>query len=155
MAALPNKLPIIGQYSRPSDSRAILGGEASNEIIFAVVGGAGSGTSFIAKTLRNILVEANIDAPILKASKVILEWAVRMGKPIPPPEPTTLFPCALSRRVRSRSRNAFLNCRAVSPPANSAPRVWSRCDHALHSLQQASAKLQYFRLHKLPLRLGK
>ncbi len=90
MAALPNKLPIIGQYSRPSDSRAILGGEASNEIIFAVVGGAGSGTSFIAKTLRNILVDANIDAPILKASKVILEWAVRMGKPIPPPEPKTL-----------------------------------------------------------------
>jgi len=90
LSALPNQLPIVGQAARTIDSRDILGGEASREIVFAVVGGAGSGTSFIAKTLQSILVEANIDAPVLKASKVILEWATRNRKPIPPAQPKTL-----------------------------------------------------------------
>ncbi len=90
MSALPNELPIFGKRARVIDSRDILGREASHEIVFAVVGGAGSGTSFVAKTLHNILVEAKIDAPILKARKVILDWATKMGKPIPPSKPKTL-----------------------------------------------------------------
>jgi hypothetical protein len=90
LSALQNLLPIIGQKTGITDSRDVLSGEASHEIIFAVVGGAGSGTSFIAKTLQSILVEANVDAPILKASNVILEWANRNKKPIPPALPKTL-----------------------------------------------------------------
>jgi len=90
VSALPNQLPIIGQRTGVTDSRDVLSGEASHEIIFAVVGGAGSGTSFIAKTLQSILVDANIDAPILKASNVILEWAARNKKQIPPTQPKTL-----------------------------------------------------------------
>src|ERR1035437_1358191 len=83
MSALPNELPIVGQRARMIDSRDVLSGEASNEIIFAVVGGAGSGTSVITNTLQSILIEAGIDAPILKASKVIRDWAKRNRKPIP------------------------------------------------------------------------
>jgi hypothetical protein len=90
LSALPSQFPIIRRSKDLVDSRDVLGGEASHEIIFAVVGGAGSGTSFIAKTLQSILVDANIDAPILKASKVILEWAAKVKKPIPPTEPKTL-----------------------------------------------------------------
>jgi deoxycytidylate deaminase len=63
--------------------------------VFAVVGGAGSGTSVIAKTLRGLIVDARIgsetfDATILKASSVIREWARKNGKPIPPSDPKKL-----------------------------------------------------------------
>jgi deoxycytidylate deaminase len=67
-----------------------LGGEASNEVVFAVVGGAGSGTSVIAETLQDLLREAQIDSEILKESQVILQWAKKNGRPVPPSRPKTL-----------------------------------------------------------------
>ncbi len=90
ISALPKTLTVLGQGTGTADSREILTGEASNEIVFAVVGGAGSGTSVIANTLQHLLSEAHIDASILKASEVIIEWANRTGKPIPAAIPKTL-----------------------------------------------------------------
>lgn len=46
----------------------------SNELIFAVVGHAGSGTSEIAEQLSEALRHSSYDVHLLKASKVISEW---------------------------------------------------------------------------------
>ena len=62
--------------------------EHSNELIFAVVGHAGSGTSEVAKKLKDALENTSLkggpfDATILKARDVIVEWAKPRGlKPI-------------------------------------------------------------------------
>jgi deoxycytidylate deaminase len=95
VGALKNPLVTLGPSSGKLSSQEVFHGEASNEIVFAVVGGAGSGTSVIAKTLRGLLVDARIgagsfDATILKASTVIREWARKNGKAIPPADPRKL-----------------------------------------------------------------
>lgn len=59
----------------------------SNELFFAVVGHAGSGTSDIAKTLKKALENPSMDdgpftTEILKASDVIAEWAAAKGNPV-------------------------------------------------------------------------
>jgi len=63
---------------------------ASNELVFAVVGHAGSGTSFIAQQLENLLKGIAIkddifDVVTLKARQVISDWAASNGKSLPPP----------------------------------------------------------------------
>ncbi len=95
MGALKNPLVTIESREGRLSSQEVFHSEASNEIVFAVVGGAGSGTSVIAKTLRGLLIDARFgvgtfDATILKASTVIREWAKRNGKMIPPNEPKKL-----------------------------------------------------------------
>lgn len=62
--------------------------EASNELVFGVVGHAGSGTSMIATQLENLLRErrvrgAEFDVSILKAREVICGWAASKGKTLP------------------------------------------------------------------------
>lgn len=47
----------------------------ANEYVFAVVGPAGSGTSWVADALKRLLSNAGIQAEILKASGVIETWA--------------------------------------------------------------------------------
>ena len=71
-----NKLPKSGSRAQESESRSILLDEASNELIFAVVGHVGSGTSFVATQLENLLKENDIqfEVEILKARDTILEW---------------------------------------------------------------------------------
>ncbi len=95
MGALENPLVNIKHQGQRRSSHEVFHGEASNEIVFAVVGGAGSGTSVIAKTLRGLLADARLgtdafDVTILKASSVIREWAKKNGKKIPPSEPKKL-----------------------------------------------------------------
>lgn len=56
---------------------------AANELIFAVVGPVGSGTSEIAEALEELLRESGYDATVLKAREVIEEAAGKLDIPIP------------------------------------------------------------------------
>lgn len=71
----------------PTAKEKVLG-NAANEFIFAVVGGVGSGTTEIAKQLRALLRQPNleggpVDAEIIKARDVIESWAKSHGKFVP------------------------------------------------------------------------
>lgn len=88
MSAANNPLPIISSSTR-KDSRTAIVASASNELIFAVVGHAGSGTSVIATALAELLREAELgnrsfDVHLLKAREVIRDWAQANSKTIPP-----------------------------------------------------------------------
>lgn len=67
-------------------SQALMTAQQANELVFAVVGHVGSGTSAIASTLSALLKEApagGYDAPVLKARTVIDSWATANGKDLP------------------------------------------------------------------------
>jgi len=88
MAANPETFPILTEAAGRRDSRAILVDNASKELVFAVVGHAGSGTSEVAKTLKALLSDKSLsgepfDVEILKARDVIISWAQGKNKPIP------------------------------------------------------------------------
>lgn len=55
----------------------------ANEIVFAVVGPVGSGTSEIAEALEIFLKDKGFQTKILKAREVIEGWGNRHGSPIP------------------------------------------------------------------------
>jgi len=83
-----SKLPDLNAKALGRESRHILLDEASNELVFAVVGHAGSGTSVVAKQLKNLLKEIIVDGDpfdveILKARKVIEAWAMSRGQTLP------------------------------------------------------------------------
>lgn len=61
----------------------VLDGLISKEIIFAVVGPVGSGTSEIATALNKFLLEAEFDSRILKARKEIVKWSEENSFDIP------------------------------------------------------------------------
>jgi deoxycytidylate deaminase len=87
MAANPNALPVLGKTSE-RDSRAVILGSDSNELVFAVVGHAGSGTTLVAQSLSAVLSETKfngekVDVRILKARDVIKMWAVDHNKQVP------------------------------------------------------------------------
>lgn len=70
------------------DSRAAVLEHSANELIFAVVGHVGSGTSEVAKTLDSLLRTAAGGLPahdvnVFKASDLIAEWAAATGKTVP------------------------------------------------------------------------
>ena len=65
-------------------SKAVVLGSDSNELIFAVVGHAGSGTTLVADTLAAVLEETSfndkkIEVRMLKARDVITAWAIAHG----------------------------------------------------------------------------
>lgn len=67
-------------------SREILLRNAANELVFAVVGHVGSGTSEVCELLRTALEDSSLRGGpyavrILKASDVICEWAERHSRP--------------------------------------------------------------------------
>jgi deoxycytidylate deaminase len=85
--AVPINLLILGQPSDES-SRELVLKTSSNELIFAVVGHVGSGTSYIANALKALLEDVSIcnepfEVHVLKARSVIEEWAQKRGKPLP------------------------------------------------------------------------
>lgn len=88
MASVPNERPILRVLGAERESRKIILDEAANELVFAVVGHAGSGTSVVANQLRNLLASTRVDGQafevkINKARELIQEWASRHGLPIP------------------------------------------------------------------------
>lgn len=87
MASASNPFNILTN-SRDSDSRSAIVGSGSNELIFAVVGHAGSGTSVIAKALAEILRDTELknrkfEVHLLKAREVIKQWAENKAKTAP------------------------------------------------------------------------
>ncbi len=56
---------------------------AANELVFAVVGPVGSGTTEIAEALQELLEDSGYDAIILKARTVIESAAIKLGISIP------------------------------------------------------------------------
>lgn len=76
MSAQPQLVapPVIRTRSR-RDASQTLKDLVANEYVFAVVGPAGSGTSWVADALRGLLSKAGIQSEILKASNVIETWA--------------------------------------------------------------------------------
>lgn len=86
MAAAENPLPREVKETSCEDSRGLILKNAANELVFAVVGHVGSGTSDIAVSLKEGLVDQTLpDGPfevhILKARDVIREWAREQRNP--------------------------------------------------------------------------
>jgi deoxycytidylate deaminase len=69
------------------DSRTVILEHSANELVFAVVGHVGSGTSAIAETLANLLREKvdgeAFEVEIVKATTGISSWAKARGKSLP------------------------------------------------------------------------
>lgn len=88
MAAAENPLSRVEATANCDDSRRLVLEHAANELVFAVVGHVGSGTSAIAESLRDSLVSPTLpDGPfeveILKARDVIKEWARENKETLP------------------------------------------------------------------------
>jgi deoxycytidylate deaminase len=107
-------------------SQHILSGEIAHELVFAVVGHVGSGTTETAKLLKAALEAGELpggpyEVTHLKAREEILAWAEQHGKPLPKHEPAKIdyvislqdlgdqmreagdhaaVACAMARRVR-------------------------------------------------------
>lgn len=68
-------------------AQALMTEEHANELVFAVVGHVGSGTTAVAEQLRALLIDeaegAKYEVHILKARKAILEWAGEQKKQLP------------------------------------------------------------------------
>jgi len=81
-AAEPIKLP-LKQSRAVQGSQELLKAHSANELVFAVVGHVGSGTSSIAKTLEVLLSRPNnagrYEVTYLKARDVIVEWGKNKG----------------------------------------------------------------------------
>jgi deoxycytidylate deaminase len=88
MAAAENPLVSIDVTAAPLDTRGIVLEHAANELVFAVVGHVGCGTSEVAKTLRDSLLDSALqggpfEVHIVKARQVIQEWAIEQDKNVP------------------------------------------------------------------------
>jgi hypothetical protein len=91
MSAAENPLPRSFQPTRSEDSKRLVLNHAANELVFAVVGHVGSGTSEIAEALKenlssSVLPGGAFQTQIIKASLVIKEWARERQEPIPDKE---------------------------------------------------------------------
>ena len=70
------------------DSRKAVLDHAANELVFAVVGHAGSGTTAVAQTIVDLLCESSVtparyDVEIIKATDIIADWARRTERQLP------------------------------------------------------------------------
>jgi deoxycytidylate deaminase len=88
MATVPKDLSLPNRFALNRDSRQIILDTGSHELVFAVVGHAGSGTSAIAKQMADLLISSKLNnvpftANVLKARDVIAEWATSHSKPVP------------------------------------------------------------------------
>ena len=88
MSANPSPTPKAGPLGTGTTSRTIVIGDASNELVYAVVGHVGSGTSEIADALGEILEETEFggrrfEVEIIKAREIISEWAVENELTVP------------------------------------------------------------------------
>ena len=84
-------IPITAPTTRSADnSRHIVLKHAANELVFAVVGHIGAGTSLVAANLQNLLKNKRIEGKqfevhIVKARTLLTKWAATSGEAIPEP----------------------------------------------------------------------
>jgi len=84
-AAAPTKIG-TGAGKSAVESKGVVLKQAANEVVFAVVGHIGSGTSEIAKALKGLLTAAaggSFEVEILKARDAIRAWAVSQNLETP------------------------------------------------------------------------
>ncbi len=70
-------------HQSSTDSRTLVRGLASKELVFSVVGPVGSGTSEVANALKDFLDKAGYRTEVIKARDVIEEWEEKHGRSIP------------------------------------------------------------------------
>lgn len=80
MATVPSSPAAVPAEPRDRDSRKLITDSSSNELVFAVVGHAGSGTSFVANQLVEVLEERAFQVEVLKARTVIEAWAIERNR---------------------------------------------------------------------------
>jgi deoxycytidylate deaminase len=88
MSNTPAGAAVLGRVQPAINSRTAVLEHAANELIFAVVGHVGSGTSTVADALQKLLESPGLtggryDVVILKARDVIQAWAEVSGRPLP------------------------------------------------------------------------
>lgn len=94
--AMPSVVPASVLASRlGTTSQEIYGGLRSGELVIAVVGHVGSGTSTIADELKTTLEAPELaggpyDATVLKARDAIIAWADMNGRQLPATDPNDL-----------------------------------------------------------------
>lgn len=81
--AVENQLLTDASELSPSPRESILK-HSANELVFAVVGYAGSGTSTVANSLANLLESAGYEPHGIKARALIQAWAKSHGEILPP-----------------------------------------------------------------------
>jgi hypothetical protein len=87
MSQVAEKVVGINRTSRKSANETIIE-NAANELVFAVVGHVGSGTTAIAEKLISLLKDKSAigdvyDVSYIKATDMIADWARRHGKTVP------------------------------------------------------------------------
>jgi hypothetical protein len=88
MSNAPAAAVVVRSEQLARDSQTAVLEHAANELVFAVVGHVGSGTSTVADALKKLLESASLaggsyDVVILKARSVIQAWAETSGRPLP------------------------------------------------------------------------
>ena len=86
--ALTTKVPLHAVKKSKKSAQATMLEHAANELVFAVVGHVGSGTTKIAEALRTLLQRKGLpggayDVEVIKGRDVIAEWAAKNGKILP------------------------------------------------------------------------
>lgn len=113
MSATPSSSPRVGPKSVGVTSQTVITGAASNELVFAVVGHVGSGTSEIADALVALLAETELNGrkfqvELIKARDVIQSWAGEQGHELPlETEPVSLKYVTLLQDLGDDMRREF------------------------------------------------
>ncbi|MGF6540554.1 anti-phage dCTP deaminase [Paraburkholderia youngii] len=81
MSAVARKIFNIAADAQKS-SNLVIKDLVANELVFAVVGPAGSGTSWVAKALAERVKSDEVEITVIKASDVILDWARKNSFPV-------------------------------------------------------------------------
>lgn len=89
------------------NARSIYLEQQSKELVFAVVGHVGSGTSNIAELMRATLQgQMGYDAKILKAKDEIVQWANSLGKEVPAPDSNSIEDAFVFQNLGNEMRSA-------------------------------------------------
>ncbi len=98
------------QAASRKPARTVVLDSATNKVVFVVVGYVGSGTSEIATALKGLLEHQELeggkfDVEILKARKVIEDWAVRNGDKLPTTPPNNLLTTSAFQDLGDKMRS--------------------------------------------------
>ncbi len=124
-SASARKVAHAGALATERASHELIRSSAANEIVFAVVGHVGSGTSEIAVMLRELLRDDQLpggafDVTVLKAREEIIAWARERSEDVPRGEPNTLVYTKCLQDLGDKMRDQTGDHRFCRTPACSA-----------------------------------